>query len=125
MMNNEKGEWVALDCCPICKKERGIVIDQTMRGRFKDKQVITSFYLCDDCIKRLTELDRIILYEATEIDPKKGPQITDRYLEVNAKPFRHNMTEDQLNFLNKNRIGFCDEEFFNKLTEVIDNGKKG
>lgn len=117
-INNNNGEWIALDICPICKKERGIAIDQTMKGKFKDKQVITSFYLCDDCIKRLTELDAIILYEATGIDPKKGPQITGRYLEVKAEPFRHGMTEQQLNFLNKNRIGFCDEKFFDKLLTV-------
>lgn len=118
MNTSDKGEWTAIDICPVCKKERGIVFDKKLRNRFKNQYVVTSFYLCDDCIKRLTELDRIILYEATGIDPKKGPQITSRYMEVNAEPFRHNITEEQLNFLNKNRISFCDEMFFEKLLTV-------
>lgn len=117
-MNKNKGENVAIDICPICKKERGITIDRTLKNHFKNQCIVTSFYLCNDCVKRLTELDRIILYEATGIDPKKGPQITGRYMEVNAEPFRQGITKEQLSFLNKNRISFCGEMFFEKLLTV-------
>lgn len=125
MMNIEKGDFVALDCCPICKKGIGIVINKTLKNRFKEKNVCTSFYVCDDCLKSLKERDHVILYESTGIDPKEGPQLTGQYADISLKRFNlSTFNENQKKYIEEHRIIFCDEEFFKKVKEAMDNGKK-
>lgn len=125
MMNNKKGEWIAMDCCPICNKDISIVIDQTMKGKFKDKQVITSFYLCDDCIKKFTEENRIIIYEAEGFDKDGKPNITGQYINLDFKALNiERFNEKQKEFIIKNRIAFCDKEIFEIIKKRIENANK-
>lgn len=125
MTNNKKGEFIAIDICPICREPRQIVIDRRCKPIFDTENICTSFYPCDECVKKLKEKDHIILYEITGIDPKNGPQLTGNYADVSLKVFDlSKFNEDQKKFTEAYRIIFCDPKFFKIVKEAIDNGNK-
>lgn len=117
--------FISLDHCPICGKEVGVAINQRMHEM--PEHVISSPYLCNDCIKKLVDNNEFVMYES--YPPKRFgknglaidmPKITGRYIVMNMKFFEtYPRNDDGFRFTERHRICFCDEKSFNSLLEVI------
>lgn len=116
----EEKDWIALECCPICGKERGIAFDKRMK-KSMPKHVITSIDLCDDCLKDAKENGWFIMYETTEefVKGKLHHKLTGRYMKLN---FNALSTEtpgyDQVD---KIRVCLTSEENFNNISKGAKN----
>lgn len=108
----EEKDWIALECCPLCGKERGIAINQRM-SKTLPKKVFMSFDLCDDCIKKAKEEEWFVVWEV-DAPNKNKPKPTGRYLRINIEALNRN-NEDFYQKVDKNRVCLATLEEFDYL----------
>lgn len=118
-MYDEK-DWIALECCPLCSKERGIAINQRM-SKTLPKKVSMSFDLCDDCLKKAKEEGWFIVWEV-DAEDKRKPKPTGRYLRINIEAVNPN-NEDFYQKVDKDRVCLATLEEFGYLLEYNNNHK--
>lgn len=107
----EEKDWIALECCPICGKERGIAINQKMTKTLP-KHVSSDPHLCDDCLKDAKEFGWFIIYEANPQPHKKEPKFTGRFIKARYDALNQNIDEKIRKFIDENRfILMCSEDF--------------
>ena len=108
----EEKDWIAMECCPLCGKERGIAINQRM-SKTLPKKVSMSFDLCDDCLKKAKEEGWFIIWEV-DAENKKKPKPTGRYLQLNINAINHN-DEHFYQTVVKNRVCLATLEEFDGI----------
>lgn len=114
----EEKDWIALDCCPICGKERGIAFDNRMK-KSMPKHVVSSIDLCDDCLKDAKENGWFIVYETTDefVGSKVFHKPTGRFMKLN---FNALSTETPgYEQINKIRVCLISEKDFNTISKGI------
>lgn len=113
-MSYEEKDWIALECCPICGKERGIAINQRMTKTLP-KRVVSDPRLCDDCLKDAKVLGWFIIYEADPQPHKKEPKFTGRFLKANIMCLSENLPEATKRFVETNRFICMPSDEFDDL----------
>ncbi len=113
-MSYEEKDWIALECCPVCGKERGIVIHQRM-SKTLPKHVTSDPYLCDDCLKDAKENGWFIIYECGEPKKKNKPNFTGRFVKANIAALNQNIDERTKTFIETNRFILMRKEDFEQL----------
>lgn len=116
----EEKDWVGMDCCPICGKPRGIVMNRRM-SKTLDKYITTSLDLCDNCLKDAKEKGWFILYEITDefVKGKLRHKPTGRFMKLNFEA----LSTDTPGYehIEKTRVCLTNEEDFNNIYEGAKN----
>lgn len=115
-MSYEEKDWIAMDCCPICKEPRGIIMHQRM-SKTLNKFMTTSLDLCDNCLKDAKENGWFIMYETTEeyIKGKLHHKPTGRFMKLN---FNALSTETPgYEQIEKIRVCLTSKEDFNNISK--------
>lgn len=118
---NEEKDWIAMECCSLCGKGRGIAINKSL-NKTLPKKVSMSLDLCDDCIKKAKEEGWFIVWEV-DAPNKKKPVPTGRYLRVNIEALNHN-NEKFYQTVNENRVCLATLEEFDYLVKYKNNHKQ-
>ena len=119
-MSYEEKDWIALECCPVCGKERGIAINQRM-SKTLPKYVTSDPHLCDDCLKDAKEFGWFIIYEADPQPHKKEPKFTGRFLKANINCLNDNMPESTKRFIETYRFVCMSSDEFEDLIKKEEN----
>lgn len=109
--------YVGMFNCPLCNEPIGLILNKRL-SKTLPRNCIIGPELCDNCKKNLTEKGTIILYEAEQTGNKKEPyKLLGRFVEVNIDPFLDGNNDE---FLQKERIAFCDSEMINHIISLRD-----
>ena len=115
----EEKDWIALECCPICGKARGIAINQRM-SKTLSKHVIMDPHLCDDCLKDAKENGWFVVYECGEPKKKNQPNFTGRFIKIRFEALNQNIDERTKKFIDENRFILMLEDSFEQLEKDND-----
>jgi hypothetical protein len=102
----EGGEYVALQKCPICLKDIGILLDRKLRKRFPRQGIVIPNQFCDECKEKYLKIGICL------INPNSGKLVVIKE-EVFNKLF--NLPEQQKEFVKTNRFLYCEDKLVEDL----------
>ena len=110
---------VAQDICMVCGEIKSIAISKYLNRNIPE-QICTGPELCNKCLKRMKDENKIVLYEA-DPTPKGMPKFTGRFAIVSFDAI--NKDYPNYEFADKNRFLLMTTDEFKQLDGDINANK--